>query len=344
MEVCGGQTHSLLRHGIDAELEGVVELIHGPGCPVCVTPLEAIDFAQELEPAARHDARQFRRHAARAGQPRQPAGRTRRWRQRAGGLLAAGCRRVGSAPPANGKSCSLRSASRRPRPPRHWPFDRPPRRGLDNFSLLVAHVRVLARHGGDRRSRPTVACKAFSPPDTSARSPAARNTCRSSSDIRMPVVVTGFEPVDLLQGILECVRLLESGRAEVANCYRRTAQRRAIRRPETGGRRVRGLRSSPGAASGSFRSGGLRLRAEWQRFDAEARFGTAGLPILEPPECRSGDVLAGRIKPTACASFGTACTPDHPLGAPMVSSEGACAAYYRYAAAARNILLRITRP
>jgi len=147
---------------------------------------------------------------------------------------------------------------------------------------------------------------------------------------RMPVVVTGFEPVDLLQGILKCVRLLESDRPEVANCYSRTArnsgnptaQRLVSDVFEVCDRAWRGF--------GVIPRGGLRLRGDWQRFDAELRFGHASLPVLDTTQCRSGDVLAGRIKPTACASFGTLCTPDRPLGAPMVSSEGACAAYYRY--------------
>ncbi len=156
----------------------------------------------------------------------------------------------------------------------------------------------------------------------------------------MPVVVTGFEPVDLLQGILRCVRLLESGRAEVANCYRRTAQ-------DAGNPAAQRLVSDvfeacdrPWRGLGVIPRGGLRLRPEYRRFDAEDRFGRTSLPVVDASDCCSGDVLAGRIKPTACPSFGTTCTPDHPMGAPMVSSEGACAAYYRYGGAARTIAER----
>ncbi len=147
---------------------------------------------------------------------------------------------------------------------------------------------------------------------------------------RMPVVVTGFEPVDLLQGILKCVGLLESGRAEVANCYRRTARSAGnptARRLVTD---VFEVCDRPWRGFGVIPRGGFKLRAEFKQFDADARFARSSLPVLDASECKSGDVLAGRIRPTACPSFGTTCTPDDPLGAPMVSSEGACAAYYRY--------------
>lgn len=332
MEVCGGQTHSLLRHGIDAELEGVVELIHGPGCPVCVTPLEAIDFAQELSLRSDTMLVSF------GDMLRVPGSRRSLLDARAAG---GNVRAVYSPPEA------VELARRHPHvqvvffavgfettaPTTALAVRQAAAQGIDNFSLLVSHVRVL----------PAMEAIAQSPDGRVQGFLAAGHVCTITGcqeyapfvdRYQIPVVVTGFEPVDLLQGILECVRLLESDTPRVANCYRRTA--RTAGNPtarnlvdevfEVCDRRWRGF--------GVIPQGGLRLRKAWARFDAEVRFGGAGLPILDPAECQSGDVLTGRIRPTACASFGKACTPDHPLGAPMVSSEGACAAYFRYSSAA----------
>jgi hydrogenase expression/formation protein HypD len=204
--------------------------------------------------------------------------------------------------------------------------------GLENFSLLVAHVRVL----------PAMEAIAEAADCRVQGFLAAGHVCTVTGcgeyapfveRYRMPVVVTGFEPVDLLRGILQCVRLLEAGRAEVANSYRRTArnagnpaaQQLVAEVFEVCDRAWRGFGVIPG--------GGVRLRGEFKPFDAETRFGGTSLPVVETGQCRSGEVLAGRIKPPACPSFGTECTPDRPLGAPMVSSEGACAAYFRYGAA-----------
>jgi hydrogenase expression/formation protein HypD len=204
--------------------------------------------------------------------------------------------------------------------------------GLDNFSLLVAHVRVLPAMEAIAKA-PDCRVQGFLAAGHVCTVTGCREYAPFVERYKMPVVVTGFEPVDLLQGIFECVRLLEAGRAEVANAYRRTARnagnpaaRQLVEEVfEVCDRAWRGFGVIPG--------GGVRLRGEFRRFDAEARFGGASLPVVEAGECKSGDVLAGRIKPTACPSFGTTCTPDRPLGAPMVSSEGACAAYFRYGAA-----------
>jgi len=214
--------------------------------------------------------------------------------------------------------------------------------GLDNFSLLVAHVRVLpAMHrlaaAADRR------VEAFL---------AAGHVCTVTgiddyhdfaNRYRMPVVVTGFEPVDLLCGIGECVRQLESGTAEVVNAYSRTT--RATGNPTA--RRiveeVYEVCDSPWRGLGVIASGGLRLKDSYRRFDAVIRFPeteSMSLPVMRSPtestRCRGGEVLTGLIKPTQCEAFGDACRPDSPLGAPMVSSEGACAAYYRYAVHAKR--------
>ncbi|MDA1052155.1 MAG: hydrogenase formation protein HypD [Planctomycetota bacterium] len=328
MEVCGGQTHGLLMHGIDQELAGVVELLHGPGCPVCVTPAEDIDFAIAIC-------------------------------QRAGVTVVT----FGDMLRVPGTGISLREARARggdvrlvyspldavqlakDDPEREFVFfavgfetttpatalavQQAARLGLKNFSMIVSHVRVQPAM---EAIMDWDACRveAFL---------AAGHVCTVSGyasyaefvrRYRVPVVVTGFEPVDLLSGILSCVSQLEKGVAEVENCYQRSvyiegnphAVRIVEETYEICDQRWRGL--------GVISSGGLRLRESWRQFDAGRRYSRVALPIAEPSRCRSGDVLTGRIKPTECEFFGRECTQETPFGAPMVSSEGACAAYARH--------------
>ncbi len=335
MEVCGGQTHSLLRHGIDAELKGVVELIHGPGCPVCVTPQESIDFACELSQRPDTILASF------SDMLRVPGSRTSLLESRAAG---------GNVQAVYSPLDAVELARRRradevvffavgfetTTPTTALAARQAAEFGLENFSLLVAHVRVL----------PAMESLASAEDFRVHGFLAAGHVCTITGcaeyepfaeRYQMPVVVTGFEPVDLLQGILECVRLLEAGQAKVINGYRRTArdagnptaQHLVAEVFETCDRAWRGF--------GVIPRGGVRLRAEYRRFDAEQRFARTLLPVLDAAECRSSEVLSGRIKPPACASFGNRCTPESPLGAPMVSSEGACAAYYRYCPATAPI-------
>lgn len=329
MEVCGGQTHSLLRHGIDAELQGIVELIHGPGCPVCVTPLEAIDFAQHL---SLHEGVIL---ASFGDMLRVPGSVGSLLDARTGG---------GNVRPVYSPLDAVELARRNPQqhvvffavgfetttPATALAVRQAAALGLNNFSLLVAHVCVL----------PAMEAIVDSPDCRVQGFLAAGHVCTITGckeylpfveRCKIPVVVTGFEPIDLLRGILECVRLLEFNVPEVANCYARTAH-------TDGNSKARELVASvyevcdrPWRGFGVIPRGGLRLKSEWKQFEAEIRFGGFNLPVLDSADCQSGDVLAGRIKPTMCPSFGTECTPDHPLGAPMVSSEGACAAYFRYA-------------
>lgn len=338
MEVCGGQTHSLLRHGIDVELEDLVELIHGPGCPVCVTSIEAIDFAQRL--------------CQTDGVLLTTFGDMIRVPGSCGSLLEMRAV-VGNVRPVYSPLDAVAIAQRDPdrqviffavgfettAPATALAVRRAAQLGLDNFSLLVSHVRVL----------PAMEMIAASADCRVQAFLAAGHVCTVTGAVdyaalveryRLPIVVTGFEPVDLLQGICECVRQLERGESRVVNCYARTArdggnpaaQRLIDDVYESCDQTWRGFGSIPG--------GGLRLRREWQRFDAALRFrachAQVSLPIIASADCRSADVLAGRIRPTACPSFGTRCTPDNALGAPMVSSEGACAAYFRYSAASTN--------
>lgn len=329
MEVCGGQTHGLLRYGIDQQLDGVVRLIHGPGCPVCVTPLEAIDRAIALAQRSELIMASF------GDMLRVPGSRESLLTARSRG---ADVRIVYSPLDA------VRIAQSHPdrevvffavgfettAPATALAVLQADRLGLDNFSLLVTHVRV-------QPAMELLVRDADCPIDGFL---AAGHVCTVTGfesyqsfvdDVKLPIVVTGFEPVDLLAGILECVRQLEAGEPTVANQYGRSAaaggNRHAIEVVEqiyeVCDRRWRGF--------GSITAGGLRLRGRWQAFDAVRRFPIGGLEVVEPPECRSGEVLSGRIKPTACEQFGSRCTPESPLGAPMVSDEGACAAYFRYA-------------
>ena len=329
MEVCGGQTHGLLRHGIEAELEGTIELIHGPGCPVCVTPLEAIDFAQQL--ALRDDV-----ILASFGDMLRVPGSRRSLldAQTAGGRV----RTVYSPLDA------VALAKRQPRehvvffavgfettaPATAMAVRQAAHDGVDNFSLLVAHVRV----------QPAMEALVRSPHNRVQAFLAAGHVCTVMGcesyepfvdEHKLPVVVTGFEPLDLLEGILACVRQLEAGEARVENQYARSVRAAGNLAAQDIVREVYEVCDRPWRGFGVIPRGGLQLRDRWQHFDARVRFDDVHrLPVVESDQCRSADVLAGRIKPPECAAFGTTCSPESPLGAPMVSSEGACAAYYRY--------------
>lgn len=327
MEVCGGQTHNLLRYGIEEELADVVELLHGPGCPVCVTPQAAIDFACELA---------------------------------AGGVLVASFGDMLRVPGSRGSLHETRARGGQVRPVYSpldavaWARDNPhqdvvffavgfettapatalavlqaDRLKLTNFSLLVAHVRV----------QPAMEQIMASPDNRVQAFLAAGHVCTivGSAPLEsiverygVPVVVTGFEPVDLLSGVLDCVGQLEAGRAAVSNAYARSVRATGNVRAQDLVEQVYEIGDRPWRGLGVVPAGGLWLRDRWQTFDAERRFPRAAGGRSESDECQSGDVLTGRIKPPACPHFGQRCTPEHPLGAPMVSSEGACAAYFHY--------------
>ena len=329
MEVCGGQTHSLLRHGIEAALEGVVELIHGPGCPVCVTPLEAIDLAQQL---AQRDGVIL---ASFGDMLRVPGSR--------GSLLDAQAR-GGRVQTVYSPLDAVQLARRNPHeqvvffavgfettaPATALAVQQASRENLDNFSLLAAHVRV----------QPAMEAIAASPDNRVEGFLAAGHVCAitgyESYDLfaarfRLPVVVAGFEPLDLLEAILACVRQLEAGTARAENRYARVVRRPGNPAAQDIVRDVYEIADRPWRGLGVIPRGGLQLREKWRHYDARVRFAeTHSLPVMESPDCQSSLVLAGRIKPIECPAFGTSCSPESPLGAPMVSSEGACAAYYRY--------------
>jgi hydrogenase expression/formation protein HypD len=202
--------------------------------------------------------------------------------------------------------------------------------GLKNFSLLVSHVCVL----------PAMELIAASSDCRIHGFLAAGHVCTITGHagyrefverFQLPVVVTGFEPVDLLTGILECVQQLERGDAAVSNCYRRSVSEEGNRHALQIVEDVYEICDRPWRGFGIVPRGGFRLRSNYSAFDARSRFAQSSFAVLEPVECRSHDVLTGKIKPHECECFGNRCTPESPLGAPMVSSEGSCAAYYRYA-------------
>jgi len=329
MEVCGGQTHGLLRYGIDRQLAGAVELVHGPGCPVCVTPLESIDFAIELAKRDGFEVTTF------GDMLRVPGSRESLLQVRAAG---------GNVQIVYSPLDAVKRAAAHPDrqvvflgvgfettvPATALAVQEAARMELQNFSVLVSHVCVL----------PAMELIAASPDSRINGFLAAGHVCtitgyenyrQFSERFQLPVVVTGFEPVDLLCGILACVQQLEDGTAEVTNSYRRSVSAAGNRSALAIVEDVYEVCDRPWRGFGTVPGGGFRLRPQYSAFDARTRFEQHPLTILEPADCRSHDVLTGKIKPDECECFGKSCTPDSPLGAPMVSSEGTCAAYYRYA-------------
>jgi hydrogenase expression/formation protein HypD len=328
MEVCGGQTHSIVKNGIDQLLPEEITLIHGPGCPVCVTPLETIDRAIALAKSPDVTFCSF------GDMLRVPGSE---WDLLSVKAAGGDVRIVYS--PMDAVKLSATNPDRQvvffavgfetTAPATAIAAHTAREQGLMNFSLLTAHVLVP----------PAIEAILKSPDCRVQGFLAAGHVCAVmgyteyepiSAEYKVPIVVTGFEPVDILQGILMCVNQLEEGRADVENQYKRVVQRegnpsaRALmnRVYEPCDRKWRGIGTIPGS--------GLKLREEYAEYDAERKFDLDMRPVEEPSECKAGLVLQGVIKPNECPAFGVQCTPDQPLGAPMVSAEGACAAYYRY--------------
>jgi hydrogenase expression/formation protein HypD len=328
MEVCGGQTHAIVKFGIDTLLPEKLDVIHGPGCPVCVTPVELIDKALEI--AARPNVI----FCSFGDMLRVPGSSTDLLSVKAAG----GDVRILYSP-----LDAVRLAERNPArevvffgvgfettaPATAMAVHQAAVRGVRNFSLLVSHVLV-----------PPAIEAILQAPDCRVQAfLAAGHVCTVmgyeeyvplAAKYRVPIVVTGFEPLDILQGILMCVGQLETGRAEVENQYSRSVRREGNAPAQELIRQVFQVVPRKWRGVGEIASSGLGLRERYAAFDAERKFGVAQLRVEEPSECRSGLVLQGKLKPHECPAFGTRCTPEHPLGATMVSSEGACAAYYRY--------------
>lgn len=328
MEVCGGQTHTIVKQGLDELLGDAVEMIHGPGCPVCVTPLEQIDKALEL--AARPDVI----FTSFGDMLRVPGSECDLLQVRARG----GQVRIVYSP-----LDALELAVRHPEaevvffavgfettaPANAMAVWRARELGIRNFSVLVSHVTV-----------PPAMTAILEAPDNRVQGfLAAGHVCTVmgwteyeplASKYQVPIVVTGFEPVDILEGMYLAVRQLEEGRWEVENQYARAVTRGGTVPARELVERVFQLVDRKWRGIGEIPRSGLGLRPEFAAFDAEVRFQLRQDPVAEPSECHAGEVLRGRLKPRQCPAFGTLCTPEHPLGAPMVSTEGACAAYFNY--------------
>jgi hydrogenase expression/formation protein HypD len=328
MEVCGGQTHSIIRHGIDQLIPDQVEMIHGPGCPVCVTPLELIDKALEI--ASRPEVI----FCSFGDMLRVPGSGRDLFRVKSEG----GDIRVVYSP-----LDALKLARENPdrevvffgigfettAPPNAMAVFQANRLGVPNFSMLVSHVRVPPAIDAIMQS-PACRVQAFL---------AAGHVCSVMGTqeypplverYSVPIVVTGFEPLDILEGIRHTVHQLERGESYLDNAYARAV-------PPEGNPAARKLLSEVFTVTdrgwrgiGVIPDSGWRLSETYRDFDAEYRFQVGDIHTDESAVCRSGEVLQGLIKPHECAAFGTQCTPRNPLGATMVSSEGACAAYYLY--------------
>jgi len=328
MEVCGGQTHAIVKFGVDELLPKDIELVHGPGCPVCVTPIELIDAALDIAarpdvifcsfgdmlrvPGTHHDLLQIKAHGGDVRIVYSPLDAVTLARQHLDRQVVFFAVGFETTAPAN--AMAVYQARQQ---------------GLTNFSLLVSHVLVP----------PAMTAILASPHNRVQGFLAAGHVCTVmgyteyeplARRYHVPIVVTGFEPLDILQGVYMCVRQLESGRAEVENQYTRSVRKdgnQAARQLlqdvfQVVPRTWRGL--------GEIAQSGLGLREAYAAFDAARRFAVARHGPEAASECISGLVLQGVKRPHECPAFGTRCTPERPLGAPMVSSEGACAAYYRY--------------
>ncbi len=332
MEICGGQTHTLIKSGIDRMLPDSITLVHGPGCPVCVTPLEIIDrslliarqpgviftsFGDMLRvPGSTTDLLSVKAQGGDVRMVYSPLDALKLAQKHPDKQVVFFA--VGFETTAPGNAMAVYQARQL---------------GLTNFSVLVSHVLV-----------PPAMEAILSATDNQVQAfLAAGHVCTVmgyweyepiAPRYGVPIVVTGFEPLDLLQGIYMAIDALEAGRCDVQNQYSRlvtregnpAAQRLLAEVFEPTDRQWRGI--------GLIPSSGYKLREPYAEFDAERRFGVAEIKTAESALCIAGEILRGLKKPHQCAAFGVACTPDRPLGAPMVSSEGACAAYYTYRAAA----------
>lgn len=328
MEVCGGQTHSIVRNGIDQVLDGAVEMIHGPGCPVCVTPLELIDKALAIAaqpgvifcsfgdmlrvPGSVKDLFRIKAEGGDVRVVYSPLDALRLAQDnRDKQVVFFG---IGFETTAPANAMAVHQAKLQ---------------GISNFSMLVSHVLVPPAIEAILRS-PTCRVEAFL---------AAGHVCSVMGywqyyplveKYSVPIVITGFEPLDLLEGIRRTVLLLEAGTPQVDNAYERAvcfegnqpAQKLLSEVFTVSDRTWRGI--------GNIPASGWKLSEAYRDHDAELRFDVSDISAEESPLCHSGEVLQGNLKPNECPGFAKECTPRHPLGATMVSSEGACAAYYNY--------------
>lgn len=328
MEVCGGQTHAIVKFGIDELLPAQITLVHGPGCPVCVTPVELIEKAIQIAsrpevifcsfgdmlrvPGSSKDLLGVKAEGGDVRIVYSPLDALRLARENPDRQIVFFAVGFETTAPAN--AMAVYQARQQ---------------GAKNFSMLVSHVLVP----------PAMETILSSPNNRVQGFLAAGHVCSVmgykeyepiATKYKVPIVVTGFEPLDILQGVLMCIQQLESGRAEVENQYRRAVRKQGNTFAQNLMREVFQIVHRKWRGVGEIRQSGLGLQDNYAAFDAERRFGLADQVIEESSACISGLVLQGVKKPHECPAFGSECTPEHPLGATMVSSEGACAAYYRY--------------
>jgi hydrogenase expression/formation protein HypD len=328
MEICGGQTHAIVRHGLDQLLPPEIELVHGPGCPVCVTPLEQIDRALAIASLPGVIFCSY------GDMLRVPGSNFDLFSVKARG----GDVRVVYSP-LDAVELAVKNPDKQvvffaigfetTAPPNVMSVLQAQRLGLTNYSVLVSHVRVP----------PAIRAILSSPENRVQGFLLAGHVCAVmgyweypplAEEFGVPMAVTGFEPLDIVQGILSAVQLLEAGKVEVANPYARAvsfegnqpAQKTIQKVFMECDRKWRGI--------GTIPMSGWCLRPEFEAFNAEKRFAVEAIQAEESPLCIAGQILQGLKKPHDCAAFGKECLPENPLGATMVSSEGACAAYYRY--------------
>jgi hydrogenase expression/formation protein HypD len=328
MEVCGGQTHSIIRNGIDQILPDEIEMIHGPGCPVCVTPLEMIDKALAIAsrpeiifcsfgdmlrvPGSKDDLFKVKGAGGDVRVVYSPLDAVNIARENPDREVVFFAIGFETTAPANAMAVKLAKDQ-----------------GVSNFSALVSHVLVP----------PAIEAIMNSPGNRVNAFLAAGHVCCVTGfseypllcdKYNIPIVVTGFEPLDLLEGIRRAVVQLESGQAFVENAYPRVVSEQGNAAAQAVLEEVFEVTDRGWRGIGTIPDSGWRLKDTYRDFDAEIKFTVSDIRSCESSLCRAGDVLTGTIKPHECEAFGKECTPRTPLGATMVSSEGACAAYYNY--------------
>ena len=332
MEVCGGQTHSIVRYGLDRLLPPQITLIHGPGCPVCVTPIELIDSAIQLAECKDITLCSF------GDMLRVPGSAGDLLGVKAGGgdvrivYSPLDALDIAQAHPDR-QIVSFAVGFETTAPTHAMVVLQVRQRGIENYSMIVSHVLVP----------PAMEAILSSPANRVQGFLAAGHVCTImgyeqyepiAEKYRIPIVVTGFEPLDIMEGIAMVVSQLEVGEHSVQNQYTRSVRPSGNRQARQAIETVFEIGPQTWRGMGEIPASGLRLKPDFSQYDALQRFQDRlhrSIPTpMDHAECQSGLILQGRLKPSECPSFGTRCTPEHPLGAPMVSSEGACAAYYRF--------------
>jgi len=328
MEVCGGQTHSIVKNGVDYLLPRGIELVHGPGCPVCVTPLEMIDKAHAI--ARRPDVI----FCSFGDMLRVPGSEGDLFTIKSEGgdvrivYSPLDCLKIARANPDK-QVVFFAVGFETTAPANAMLVSRAKQDGVHNVSILVSHVLVPPSIAAILQS-PQNRVQGFLGPGHVCAIMGYREYEPMSARFKVPIVITGFEPLDILQGTLMVVRQLEEGRAEVENEYSRILDREGNRPAQKLVANVFEIADRKWRGVGSIPKSGYKLRWEYRDYDAEKIFSLKEIDTREPEICISGRILRGIKKPHDCPAFGTICTPQHPLGATMVSAEGACAAYYAY--------------